>query len=99
MLRLFPFHRRWRPAPVNSLTTTLVMPPKKTMVPEAVLAPLDTNQVESFYEKPEARKGRLLAQPHKMRSWIKRLTTLKPYTNKWRRGEKKCFGFWVAKED
>jgi hypothetical protein len=75
------------------------MPPKKTTVPEAVLAPLDTNQVESFYEKPEARKGRLLAQPHKMRSWIKRLTTLKPYTNKWRKVGRKCFDCLNYKKD
>jgi hypothetical protein len=37
---------------------------------------------------PEAIKGRLPAQPHKMRSCIKRSKTLKPYTNKWRKEEK-----------
>jgi hypothetical protein len=31
---------------VNSLTTTFIMPPKKTTTPEAVLAPLNTNQDE-----------------------------------------------------
>jgi hypothetical protein len=37
-------NQHWRPPPVNSLTTTFIMPPKKTMMPEAVLASLDTNQ-------------------------------------------------------
>jgi hypothetical protein len=36
--------QHWRPPPVNSLTTTFVMPPKNTIAPGAVLAPLDTNQ-------------------------------------------------------
>jgi hypothetical protein len=48
--------------------------------------------MESFYGKPKAKKGRLLAQPHKTRSWIRRSATLKPYTNKWRREGRKCFG-------
>jgi hypothetical protein len=68
------------------------MSPKKTTVPEVVLAPLNTNQDEILLKEARSqKKGRLLAQHHKMRSWTKKSTTLKPYTNMWRIEEKRCF--------
>jgi hypothetical protein len=53
---------------VDSSTTTFVMPPKKTTTPGAVHAPMDTNQDGILLREPETKKGRLLAQLHKMKS-------------------------------
>jgi hypothetical protein len=89
----------WRPPPMNWLTTMIIMPPKKTTVSGAILAPLDTNQDGILLRDAQSQKRRLPVQPHKMRSWIKRSTTLKPYTNKWRIEEKNALAVWVAKED
>jgi hypothetical protein len=87
----------WRPPPMNSLTTMIIMPQKKTTVSGAILPPLDTNQDRILSRDAQSQKRRLPAQPHKMRSWIKRSTTLNPYTNKWRKEEKKCIGYLSCK--
>jgi hypothetical protein len=41
---------------VNSLTTTFIMPPKKTTVSGAVLAPLDTNQDRILLREARSQK-------------------------------------------
>jgi hypothetical protein len=41
---------------MNSFTTTFVMPPKKTMVPGSILAPLDTNQDEILLREARSQK-------------------------------------------
>jgi hypothetical protein len=64
---------------------------KKTTGPGAVLAPLDTNQNRILLREARSRKRKAASPAHKMRSWIKRTTTLKPYTKKWRKEGRKCF--------
>jgi hypothetical protein len=41
--------------------------------------------------KPGARKGRLLVQHLRRRSWTKKSGTLKPFFNRSRRRKKRCF--------
>jgi hypothetical protein len=41
---------------VNSLTTTFVMPPKKTTAPGVVLAPMDTNQDKILLREAQSQK-------------------------------------------
>jgi hypothetical protein len=47
--------------------------------------------IKIHYAKPGARKGRILVQHLRRRSWSKKSGTLKPFINRSRRRKKRCF--------
>jgi hypothetical protein len=47
--------------------------------------------IKIHFAKPGARKGRLLVQHLRRRSWTKKSGTLKPFINRSKRRKKRCF--------
>jgi hypothetical protein len=76
---------------VNSLTTTFIMPPKKTMVPGAILDPLDTNRDGIFLREARSQKRNVASptpQDEELDQEISNLEAIHQQVEK-RRG--KCF--------
>jgi hypothetical protein len=98
--QLVTSNQHWRPPPVNSLTTTFVMSPKKTTVPGAVLAPLDTNKDIILLREARSQKSKAASptpQDEELDQEINNLEAMHQQVEK--RREKNASVVRVAKED